>query len=110
MSILVLTGRLSEDARCACTTDGQHIVSAEFALPTPAVGRAVLVRIKKAFGSGNAAGYAASARARQLRRGVLVQVGCNRVGMSRGGLLLSDLDYLHTPDIKLDYRTGTNDD
>lgn len=106
-SPIVITGHLRADAQHRRTTAHGSQVSLEINLPCTA-GKPVLARVVQPYGTGEAAAFAASSRARRLRTGVRVTVHAQAAEQRRGTLLLLGVQRIDEPDLTI--RPVTGDD
>jgi len=95
---ITVDGNLTADARGRVTRDGTADLTMRVTTRPGPHGTGLRVTGHKVFGRGAAAQAARDARMRQLRRGVRVVLA--GVGdMRRGGVIVIEIDTLHTPDI-----------
>lgn len=107
-SPIVITGHLRADAQHRRTSAHGSQVSLEVKLPS-AAGKQVVARVVQSYGSGEAAAFAASSRAKRLRTGVRVTVHAQAAEQRRGGLLLLGVQRIDEPDLTLRPVTGKDD-
>jgi|CXWL01.1.fsa_nt_gi hypothetical protein len=107
-SAITITGHLLGDARHGWhAASAQWLLSFDFSPPAGPRGKARTYRVAKPYGSGNAAAYACSARANDLRKGVrVVVVAGAEDAAARGVSLLCGVDRIDTPDLTYRNITG----
>lgn len=105
-SAIVITGTVLQDARAYRSRDGRSVLAVDITPPNLDGSRPARVRIVHSMGTGNAAAYAAAARAARLKRGVRVEAHGAGLRAGRGGMVLQGLDRLHEPDLVLRDTTG----
>lgn len=111
MSPITLAGTVAQDARVRRTAQMESLLSFDLALPWLGTdGRAVLARVLKLYGQGEAARYAAGARANRLRRGVRVVVAAQGCAARGRALLLQDVTQIDEPDLYVPDVTGERKD
>lgn len=99
VSPIVITGRIVRDARHQVrSADGCASITFDVQPPAGPRARPRTYRVVKTYGAGAAAHYASSARARQLRRGVLVVVHAAAEDTGRVSTL-HGVDHIETPDL-----------
>lgn len=89
--------------------DGRWLLTLDMRPPHAEGAKPVIVRVTKVYGAGEAAAYAAKNRAHHLRRDVRVLVSGGCISARRGGVALTDVDRVETPDLVLHNR-GQKDD
>ncbi|MBK9363033.1 MAG: hypothetical protein IPM99_18965 [Rubrivivax sp.] len=105
-SPIVITGTLRADAQHRRTYAQGSLLSMDVTLPAMTGGRAVVARIVHNYGSGEAAAYAAKARAARLRTGVRVTVHAQGAEHRRGVLVLQQVQRIDEPDLIVRNVTG----
>lgn len=98
-SPIVITGTLRADAQARRTTAQGSQLSMELLLPVMTGARPVVARVVQPYGSGEAAAYAAKARAARLRTGVRVTVHAQAAAHSRGVMVLQHVQRIDEPDL-----------
>lgn len=98
-SPIVVTGTLRADAQHRRTTAQGSLLSMELALPAIGGGRPVVARVVQAYGTGEAAAFAARARAARLRTGVRVTVHAQAAEPARGAIVLQHVQRIDEPDL-----------
>lgn len=106
---MVIRGTVAADAQARRTRDGNTVLTVDMHAPAASGQQPVTVRVQQPFGTGEAAAYAATARARRLRRGVRVEASGQGLRRMRGALVLEGVDQLHEPDLVLRNVTGERD-
>ncbi len=95
---VVIRGTVHRDAHHTRGRDGTSYLTFDVAAPTSPNARPVLLRVQQAYGTGEAAAYAAGCRAKRLRRGVRVVV--HGTGIERGRpLRLQQVTHIDEPDL-----------
>lgn len=102
---VVIRGTVHRDAHHTRGRDGTSYLSFDVAAPSPPHARPVLLRVLLAYGTGEAAAYAAGTRAKRLRRGVRVVV--HGAGIERGRpLRVQQVATIEEPDLVVRPVTG----
>lgn len=107
-SPIVITGHLRADAQHRRTKAYGSQVSMELALPWVGASRPAVARVVQTYGSGEAAAFAASSRARRLRTGVRVTVHAQAAELRRGALVLLCVQRIDEPDLSIRPVTGAD--
>lgn len=107
-SPIVITGHLRADAQHRRTSAHGSQVSLEVALPIGSAGKPVVARVVQLYGTGEAAAFAASSRAKRLRTGVRVTVHAQAAEQRRGALLLLGVQRIDEPDLTVRPVTGND--
>lgn len=97
--LVSLDTTLAEHAEVCCGRGGHAVLVLRLRLPPGDRGRTTVALARRDYGPGNAAWYAAKARAHELRRGVRVRVASAHLHMERGLVDLGPLAELETPDL-----------
>lgn len=107
-SPIVITGHLRADAQHRRTTAHGSQLSLDVKLPGGG-GRHVVARVVQQYGTGEAAAFAASSRARRLRTGVRVTVHAQAAEQRRGGLVLLGVQRIDEPDLTVRPVAGSDE-
>lgn len=105
-SPIVITGTLRADAQHRRTTAQGSLLSMDLLLPVMTGARPVVARVVQPYGSGEAAAYAANARAARLRKGVRVTVHAQAAEHGRGVMVLQHVQRIEEPDLLVRDVTG----
>lgn len=108
-SPIVITGHLRADAEHRRTAQSGSLVSLELRLPASAGRQQSVARVVHAYGTGEAAAFAAGARAKRLRTGVRVTVHALACELRRGVLHLQHVQRIDEPDLVLRNVAGGAD-
>ncbi len=103
MNALIVTGRLTADARAHITRGESWQLSLELSPPAGPKGKPRRYLAVKDYGTGVAAAFACKGQARYLSRGVLVRVHAAAEDEMRGRSVLSGVDRIEAPDIPPTY-------
>lgn len=99
MADLVLTGRVTKDARAHISRAGHWQISLEFTPHTGPRGKPRRYLVVKDYGSGEASGYVCRNQAKRLANGVRVRVHAAGEDDARGRSVLAGVDRIDTPDL-----------
>jgi len=108
-SPIVITGTLRADAQHRRTTAQGSQLSMDVQLPVMTGSRAVVARVVQPYGTGEAAAFAAKARAARLRKGVRVTVHAQGAEYLRGAMLLQHVQRIDEPDLVVRPVAGHDD-